>query len=141
MKKLIIILLLNVSVVGILLALVGADVLGQSGQRVVAGHELNALLGAPARDEVAEAGGRHRLQEGVFIRIMKVESGPVQRCFVRNFLNGDIFELLVNQQLYQGFHQHATAAQDAGIRRLSCGFGLELFSHSNFRIPSTAIDA
>src|SRR5580692_4517653 len=50
-----------------------------------------------ARDEIAEASGCHGLQQGVFIRVVKIESGPVQRRLVCYFLNGDVFELLVNQ--------------------------------------------
>src|ERR1700743_882677 len=50
-----------------------------------------------ACDQVAEAGGRHGLEQSVFIRVVKIESGPVQRRLVRDFLYGYVLELLVNQ--------------------------------------------
>src|ERR1700760_2766300 len=49
---------------------------------------------ATAGNEIAEAGGCHGLQQGVFIRVVKIEGSPVQGRLICYFLNGDVFELL-----------------------------------------------
>jgi hypothetical protein len=52
---------------------------------------------AAACDQVAEAGGGHGLQEGVLVRVMEVEGGPVQGSFIGDLLDGDVVELLASQ--------------------------------------------
>jgi hypothetical protein len=78
------------------------------------------------------------LQQGVLVWIVKVEGGPVKRGLIRDFLNGDVVELLLIQKSGQGIHEHAAAAENAGIRRFRHIAGFECRRlHTREHIPST----
>src|SRR3984885_235269 len=52
---------------------------------------------AASRDQVAESGGCHSLQQSILIWVMEIKSCPVQGGFIRDLLDGDVVELFAIQ--------------------------------------------
>jgi len=70
---------------------------GSIGSRL-ARAALDDRYDAPAaRDQIAEAGGRHGLQQGVLVWVMEVKGGAVQGSFISDLLDGDVGEFLASQ--------------------------------------------
>ena len=79
-----------------------------------------------AGDQLSEARGRESLEQGCFIGVVEVKRRPVQRRLVGDFLDRNVLELFLRQQLGQCIHQHLPAPQDTRVNRF---FGLGRVGH------------
>ena len=49
------------------------------------------------RSRQLRVGAGHGLQQGVLVRIMEIEGGPVKGCFIGDLLYRNILEILAGQ--------------------------------------------